>query len=276
MCIRDRLYKEQNSVQKLLDDKFERDAILKNKCNPVFDVYVGNKLGQKYTDCSELGFMTDSENDEIKNIQIKRTKQYAKAMNIMTDCKEEYKSPALIIGRVEEWRNKYPQDVLDTNKIMCTVLNSILPFFRLDFLGFDPLGLTEDSFKYNGMVEFDSLEIWEMLKHCHSLCTENDPRNLYGEETIVEIMENRIKCIVRYLWDPFSRNASERIAKVVKNFNNYVCKQLEQNKLEHVKSILKEVLRALNVSVKTLKLTEKRSEYAERTMWRLLKVGVTM
>jgi len=229
----------------------------------------------KYEDYSELELMTDTEGEDTKELMKDKTELYNAAIEIMADCKEEYKSPNLIIDRIEEWRTKYPQDVLDSSKIMCSTLDFILPFFRLDVLGFDPLGLTEETFKYYGKTDFEELECWQILKRCRNLCT-TEYKNLYAEKTIAEIIANRLKSTIRYLWNPLSRTATERLAQVIKNYSKYVYTQLERQGLEYIKEINNEMSEILNTNIKLLRMTEKRSEYAERRMWRLLKVIVVV
>ena len=148
----------------------------------------------------------------------------------------------------------------------------MMPVLRVDFLGFDPLGFTTNDFKYHKKIEFENLDSWKILERCRALCRKDEGININAEKAIIQIIENRLKDIIKYLWNPLSRTATENIAKVIKNYNKYVYSKLEKQGLTQVRSILDTILKKLNTYFQILRVPNGPSEYTDRVMWRLLKV----
>ncbi len=268
-------YKEGKTDQQLLDDRFRRATALQTRCNTID---CGNGVVERRRKlegtATELASDDEELDEERANLAKDRTALYCAAKGIMKDCKEEYRSPETILGHLQDWCQKYGQDLKDT-KILHTAIDLVLPFIRLDCLGFDPLGCTDPKFPYYRKESFQELELWQAIEQCRRLWTVLGSTSVVLAEEggiVGKVLGDRLKWIIRYLWDPVSIHQTEAVAKAMNEYNKYVYGAAEKQGLDQVKQVIEEVFRALRTRLSLIRVPDRKCTYAERAMWQLLKV----
>jgi len=282
-------YKENTSEKQLLEDKFERSKKIQEIGIILHELHIFNfhkidnekrkilgipASGSDFSklEFSELDYSNLLEKDpNFQNLIKDKTALFYAARNIFNDCKESYKSPIKILQNIRDWIEKYPQDT-EEPKILHTALELIIPFIRIEFLGFDPIKCTIPSFEYYGKINYNEINAWAWIEEYHKFW-KNWPEKAAAEEEgkiIGKIISDRLKNIVKYLWNPLSTQNTENLSNSIHFFNKYIYNNAGKLGLDFVKQIIEEIIRVLNNYIRILKIPKAKSSYSERVMWKIL------